>query len=424
MLTEPEVINGVLRKRRLFKDYETIVQFCIQDAGDWTPMAAQDEMTDHEWNHDPQMVEIVGSKVAKMLLVRREWEYEPGVTIKTSTDNVLERVGDEFQPTDSSSKRASELFRDAEQKGDTIQLSAACTETFAEQIDREAKEKADIAADQANKHRVVKARSRTFRDRFTHNGKSKEDVSRAGASIPEVGAQPMDRLEFLTSALEMEDNNGQKIDDSSVQAPVVDIPAANIPDNEGHVVKKRSTMDSLFAQSRGMTIKKAASKSSLVFQTNTSDVENTDGHVVGDSIVQVPGAETPATNTQVFEGRVMKKRTIEDMFAEAWGIRTKKSRDTFVQGHDTEAPVTKIHAIEGQVVRKRTIEDLFAQAWGAMTIRKTKAKAKGDKVTTNTSTDDRYIVNDPITAHPVRTSSKTKPGGIEEYNMEDLGRAI
>ena len=324
MMTDPEMVNGVLRKARLFKDYETIVKFCIQDAGNWMPMSAQDELTGHEWCHEAPKVELVGSKAARMLLTRQEWIDGEGVTIKTTTDDHFEESSDFVQPTGSTFQRTSALFRQAQEKGDVFQLSA---------VD-------EVVETTPKERHVVKSRSRVFRDLLTSKRGTKGQITQAEVIEPEDGSHPMD---------------------------------------------------------------------SLVFQTNALNVQDTNDHAAEDSSVRAHADEAPAAKTQAIEGRVMKKRTIEDLFAQAWSIPRK------------EVPAVKNQAIDGQVVKKRTIEDLFTH-W-VLPNKKAKDKAKGDKAT-NTPADDGHIAKDPTIAYPDRKSSKTQTDSMEEIDMTELGRTV
>ncbi|MCJ1281446.1 hypothetical protein MMC26_000765 [Xylographa opegraphella] len=372
MMTESEVINGVLRKPRLFRDYDTVVKFCIQNAGYWTPMSAQDELTNHEWSHDPEMVDRVGSKVAKMLLMSKEWEKEEGVTIKTSINDHFEQTKDIAQPASSSFQRTSALFRQAEQKGDTIRLSSACFDTAEERQIREAsKAKAGSAEDGFLKRSLIKKPSKIFRDIFTGNSKSKEHIVQAEDIALEDGAQAMESLVFQTSALDVQDTNVHANDAGSS--------ATTLKAPEGRVVKKR-TMEDMFARAWGITRKKTPSTDSLGGQSKASKGENSDQRAINDSFVQAHDAEASGAKLKVIEGRVVKKRTMEDIFAEAWGIPRKKApstdslaiqanvlnasktdsrvaEDSFVQAGGAEVPAIKIQDVDGQVVKKRTMRD-------------------------------------------------------------------
>ncbi|MCJ1398114.1 hypothetical protein MMC11_001311 [Xylographa trunciseda] len=160
MMTDAEVIHGMLRKPRLFKDYVTLVKFCIKESGEWTPMSAQDVLTNHLTTNDPNMVELVGSKAARMLLTQQEWKNGIGVTITTS------------DPLRSAAKPS------------TLQGSTT--------------------GHSGTKDNIFK---RAFRKRKT-------------TAAPAIEAHSVDRLAFQTSGLSLEDTNASTTEDSFVDAPI------------------------------------------------------------------------------------------------------------------------------------------------------------------------------------------------------------
>ncbi|MCJ1381819.1 hypothetical protein MMC17_004930 [Xylographa soralifera] len=307
MMTDREMINGVLRKARLFRDYETIVKFCIQNAGDWTPMSAQDEMTDHEWNHDPNMVELVGAKAARMLLMRKEWRHGEGVTIKTSTDDPFEQTSDLFQQTREPFQRTSAIFRQAQQTGKTFQLNTASDNPIAGQKSRNPRVKgADQFTKTSPEEHSVKSRARAFVNLFTGNKGTKKHTTlpkatkRKTTAAPGVVPHPMDDMDslvFQTNALNVEDANGHAIEDSSVQAHGAKGPTAKVQVIEGQVVDKAS-MENHFLQAWDTQSKSAKPQAMGNKVTNASA---DDGHIVKDPIIARPIRKSSKTNPDNIE---------------------------------------------------------------------------------------------------------------------------
>ncbi|MCJ1389851.1 hypothetical protein MMC18_002708 [Xylographa bjoerkii] len=209
-MTDPEIINGMLRKGRLFRDYDTLVKFCIQPSGEWTPMCAQDEITGHELTKNPNKVERVGTKAARRLLMNKEWMQERMVTITTS---------------------------------DLLQHSVAHYKPIPDQNIQDPDFRAYLAADLVTMatpqdYAVVEPHSNTLPDTITHNRGTKTHITQKElmkhktTEAPVIADNAMNNLAFQTSALNFDDiktpiTKGSSVNASSPEAHVAKAPVAN-----------------------------------------------------------------------------------------------------------------------------------------------------------------------------------------------------